>query len=373
MAETIKQGKIFGEAVQKPLQDNSNSFKETILNPYVFCVTWEQIPGRGAFEVSQQEVIENARKAAGKGKIHAVTISDNPGGNPAMSSEMFSAEIKRLGIEPLVHLALRDKNRNECESLLYGLSSSNVKNLLVLTGDYPAPAGFKGKAKPVFDLDSVQCLQLVTALNTGLEYDITGKKANLSPTDFFAGAVTSPFKQTEEELMGQYYKLKKKIDAGAKFIITQVGYDARKFQELVQWLKINNFQTPLMANIFILTHGVGRAMNANQIPGCVVTDKLLAKLDEERKDTDKGKSARLDRAAKMYAIAKGMGYRGAHIGGYGTAYEMIEYVINKGEELAPKWQELVAAFDFPQKDGFYLFQKDEKTGLNTTNFNIKKC
>ena len=69
-------------------------------------------------------------------------------------------------------------------------------------------------------------------------------------------------------------------------------------------------------------------MNDKQIPGCVVTDKLLAKLDEERKDKDKGKAARLDRAARMYAIAKGMGFRGAHVGGNGVTYEMVEYVIN---------------------------------------------
>jgi len=121
-----------------------------------------------------------------------------------------------------------------------------------------------------------------------------------------------------------------------------------------------------VANIYIMPFGAGRTMNANRIPGCIVTDKLLAKLDKERNAPDKGKSARLDRAAKMYAIAKGMGYRGAHVGGHGASYEMVEYVIKKGEELVPKWQELVAEFDFPQKDGFYLFQKDDKTGLNTT-------
>ena len=357
MADTIK---------QKPLDQSGNTFKEALLNPGVFCVTWEQSPGRGSVEIPQEEVIENARKAVGKGKIHAIGITDNPRGIPALSTEMLSVEIKRSGIEPLVHFALRDKNRNECESLLHGLSSQKVKNLLIVTGDHTSTAGFEGKAKPVFDLDSVQGLQLIAALNAGLEYDALGKKAVLTPTDFFAGAAVSPFKQTEEELLGQYSKLKKKIEAGAKFIITQIGFDARKLDELMRWLKTNNYHTPLMANIYILSFGAGRTMNANQIPGCVVTEKLLGKLDEERKEKDKGKSARLERAAKMYAIAKGMGYSGAHIGGFGATYEMVEYVVNKGEELAPKWQALVTEFDFPQKDGFYLFQKDEKTGLNTT-------
>ncbi|MDD5288690.1 MAG: methylenetetrahydrofolate reductase C-terminal domain-containing protein [Dehalococcoidales bacterium] len=342
-----------------------NTFKEAVLNPNTFCVTWEQIPGRGAFEAQQAELFENVHKAVGKGKIHAVSLADNPSGNPAISPEILSTKIMDTGIEPLVHFALRDKNRNECESLLYGLTALNVRNLLILTGDYPSPTGFKGKSKPVFDLDSVHGLQLVETMNNGLEYIAAGKKATLAPTDFFAGAAISPFKRNEAELMGQYYKLKKKIDAGAKFLITQVGYDARKFHELMQWMKINSYKTPLLANIYILSYGAGKVMNANEIAGCVVPDKLLAKLDEERKAKDKGKSDRLDRAAKMYAIAKGMGYSGAHIGGHGATYEMIEYIIGKGEELAPKWQELTAEFDFPQKDGFYLFRKDEKTGLNT--------
>ncbi|MGP8080675.1 MAG: methylenetetrahydrofolate reductase C-terminal domain-containing protein [Dehalococcoidales bacterium] len=357
MTDTVKKDNI--------IVTKTNIFKDALLNPSQFCVTWEQIPGRGAFETSQEEVIENARKAAGSGKIQAVSLTDNPSGIPAISPEMFCAEIKKLGIEPLVHFALRDKNRNECESLLHGLTALSVRNLLILTGDYPASNGFKGKGKPVFDLDSVQALQLIKSLNAGLEDNASVKKNVLAPTDFFAGSVISPFKQTEAELMGQYYKLKKKIEAGTQFVIMQVGYDIRKFHELVLWKKVNEYHTPLMANIYILPYSVGKTMNANRIPGCIVTDKLLAKLEEERNAPDKGKVTRLNRAARMYAIARGMGFSGVHIGGLRVTCEMVEYVIDRGEELTPKWQELVAEFDFPQKDGFYLFEKDEKTGLNT--------
>ncbi len=352
------------EGLQNRLEERVNSLKEVILSPDTFSVTWEQIPGRGAFEMQQEEVIENAQRAARAGKIHAISVTDNPGGNPAISTEMLCTEIKKLGIEPLVHLAFRDKNRNQCESLLYGLAALGVRNLLLLTGDYPSTSGFRGRPKPVFDLDSVHGLQLVEMMNRGMEHEAMGKKTTLAPTDFFAGAAISPFKQCEPEIMGQYYKLKKKIEAGAGFLITQVGYDARKFHELLLWLKVNGYNIPAIINIYILPFGAGKIMNANQIPGCVVPDKLLAKLDEERKAKDKGRQARLDRAAKMYAFAKGMGYAGAHIGGHGATYEMVEYIVNKGEELAPNWRDLLPEFDFPQKDGFYLFQKDEKTGLN---------
>jgi len=130
------------------------------------------------------------------------------------------------------------------------------------------------------------------------------------------------------------------------------------------WLKVKGYDIPVLANIYILPYGVAKTMNANQIAGCVVTDKLVADIAEERKVEDKGKSARLNRAAKMYALAKGMGYAGAHIGGYNVKYEMVEYVIEKGEELADDWEALISDFDYPQKDGFYFFIRDPKTRLN---------
>ena len=249
--------------------------------------------------------------------------------------------------------------------MLYGLAASGVRNILVLSGDYPSPEGFEGRPKPVFDVDSVNVVRLIETMNTGLEHVAMGKKVSLAPTDLFVGVCVSPFKQRESELMAQYYKLKKKIKAGAKFIITQVGYDARKFHEVVQWLRCNHFDVPALANIYVLPHGAAKLMNANKIPGCVVTDKLVAELAEEAKAPDKGKAARLLRSAKLYAIAKGMGYAGAHIGGHGITSEMVESIINKGEELSKDWEKLIPEFDYPQTEGFYLFEKDSRTGLNT--------
>ncbi|MFC1951421.1 methylenetetrahydrofolate reductase C-terminal domain-containing protein [Chloroflexota bacterium] len=353
------------EKLNSKLRVRANIFRDAILAPDTFCITWEQVPGRGAFEMEQEEVIENARRAAKGGRIHAVSITDNPSGNPAISAEILCSEVRKLGIEPLVHFAFRDKNRNQCESLLWGLAALTVRNLLLLTGDYPSDIGFKGRAKPVFDLDSVHGLQLVKMMNSGIEYEVMGRKATLAKTDFFAGASISPFKQSEAELMGQYYKLKKKIEAGAEFITLQLGYDARKFHEVLLWLKVHGYNIPVLANIYVLPYGVAKTMHANQIPGAIVTDKLLAEIAEERNAKDKGRSARLTRAAKMYALAKGMGYAGVHIGGYKLTYEMVEFIIERGEELAQHWRELITEFDYPQTNGSYFFKKDPETGLNT--------
>ncbi len=105
-------------------------------------------------------------------------------------------------------------------------------------------------------------------------------------------------------------------------------------------------------------------MNANRIPGCVVTGKLVAEIEKERENQDKGLKARLLRAAKMYAWMKGLGLAGVHIGGHNIKYDQVEFVIEKGEELSNNWQEWIKEFDYPQENGFYVFEKDEQTGLN---------
>lgn len=342
-----------------------NSLTESITDKDDFTVTWELIPGRGARETNQEEIFTNAEKAAESDKIDGVTITENPGGNPAISAEYLGMKVKELGVEPIVHFTCKDKNRNQIESFLYSLEREEVSNILVMTGDYPV-GGYKGASKPVYDLDPTQALDLITDLNEGLEYkDAFGRSVSLKETDFFAGAAVSPFKRLESEQMVQYYKLKKKIEKGAEFIIPQLGYDARKFHELIQFVEMNDWDVPVIGNLFVLPYGAGRAMNANRIPGCVVTDDLLEQLKKEKEAEDNGKQARLMRAAKMYAFMKGMGYSGAHIGGHGLGYEGVEFVIEKGEELAPNWRDYIHEFDFPMEDGFYYFEKDEETGLNT--------
>lgn len=342
-----------------------NRFKQSLLDKDTLSVTWELVPGRGAHEKAQENALVAAEQAAKGGKVHALTITDNPGGNPAILADYLGQEILKLGIEPLVHFTCKDKNRNQMESQLYALDRANVRNLLVMTGDYTV-SGFKGRPKPVFDLDPTHAVELIAQMNEGL--GIPGPKGMTynQKSDFFAGAAVSPFKATEAEQMVQYYKLKKKVARGAQFIVTQLGYDARKIHEVLQFMKLNDLNVPLVGNIYILPFGAAKIMNQNQLPGCVVTDKLLDELDKEKSAEDKGVGARLLRAAKMYALMKGMGFAGVHIGGHNIKYEQVEYVIEKGEELSKDWLSLVPEFDYPMPNGFYYYEKDNKTGLNTT-------
>ena len=341
-----------------------SKYQQSLLDENTFSITWELVPGRGAFEKEQEEVIASAEQAARGGKIHALTLTDNPSGRPAISAEMLGAEVNRLGIEPLVHFTCKDKNRNQLESLLYGLERAGVRNLLAMTGDYTT-AGYLGRSQPVFDLDAAQLLGLISALNAGLEVPTLRGTATLAPTHFFAGAAVSPFKALESEVMGQYYKLKKKLEAGAQFIVTQLGFDARKFHEVLLMVRHLGFgHVPVVGNLYVLLRGAAQLMNRNGLPGCVVTDKLMAIIEEEAADKATARGKRLERAAKMYAFMKGMGFAGVHIGGHGLKYEDVEFIIERGEELVPNWQDLIPEFDFPQPNGWYYFEADPETGLN---------
>ncbi len=340
-----------------------NRFKEALLDPNRFPVTWELVPGRGAREEAQEKALTLAGQAAAGGRIAALTVTDNPGGSPAMSADFMGGEILKLGIEPLVHFTGKDKNRSQIESQLYALDRAGVRNLLVMTGDYPV-GGYQGRPAPVFDLDPIHTLQLITDMNRGLEYAAGKGTVRHLPSDFFAGAAVSSFKATEAEQLAQYYKLKKKIAAGAQFIVTQLGYDARKFHEVLLFMKQNDLNVPLVGNIYILPYGAAQMMNRNELPGSVVTDKLLAEIDRERTAPDKGVAARILRAARLYAILKGMGYDGVHIGGHNVRYEQVLEIIEQGEALIPRWRELVRYFDDPISGGFYYYECDPETGLN---------
>ncbi len=351
-----------------------NRFKEALLDKKKFIYTLELVPGRGSRGKNQDDVLRTAESAAKSKLVHAVSITDNPGGHPALSPDVIGVEIARLGIDPIIHFTCKDKNRNQVESMLYSLDRNGLSNLLVMTGDFPL-YGFEGKAKPVFDLDSVQLLHLISRMNQGLDVDgkAPGGGVRLPPTHFLKGCTVSPFKKHESEVMAQYYRLHKKMKTGADFVITQLGFDARKFDELIRYLrKREDMRIPILGNVYVLNLPVARIMNRGGVPGCVVTDQLLRIYEEEAKTADKGKTASLTRAAKLIAILKGIGYDGVHIGGPNLSFENVECAVEKSNEFFPNWDRWVHEFSFPQRDGFYVFEKDEKTGLNRDMFASKR-
>jgi len=344
----------------------TNQFRKALRAQKEFIYTLELVPGRGARGKAVQETIALAEKAVKGNLVQALSITDNAGGHPALFPNVLGREICNLGMNPIIHFTCKDKNRNQIESILYALDRNGIENLLIMTGDYPL-YGFEGKAKPVYDLDSIQLLHLVNTMNEGkcIDGQAPGGGTECPPTHFFKGCAVSPFKRLEAEALAQYFKLYKKVKMGADFIITQVGYDARKFDEVLRFMRQQSIEVPIIGNVYILNRAVAGVMNRGEVPGCAVTHDLYRTIEEEGKAPDRGKAARLTRAAKLIAVLKGIGYHGVHLGGPNLKYEDVEWVIEISKEFFPNWREWVRELSFPQKNGFYLFQEDAQTGLNT--------
>jgi len=168
-----------------------------------------------------------------------VSITDNAGGNPQLSPMALGKPILYGGKEVLIHLSCKDFNRNCLESAAWELSSEGFHNILALSGDYPA-AGYHGQGKPVFDIDSIGLLTMLDEMNRGLSRPKVGRNGEREPmrqTSFFAGAVATNFKRHENEVVPQLLKLERKIACGAKFIVAQIGFDARKSHEMLCYLQ----------------------------------------------------------------------------------------------------------------------------------------
>ncbi len=326
-------------------------FRNDLLNPDQFVVTLELIPGREHGGKSVETVIRIAEDAFSDGRISAVSMTDNPGGNPSLSPDVLGSEIFKLGMDVIVHFTCRDMNRVGLESRALQLAMMGMKNILALTGDY-AGQGFAGQGAPVFDLDSVNLQCLMAMLNERIT-------AAGDPDEFMCGCAVSPFKYTEAESFAQYAKLCRKVNAGAQFIITQLGYDARKFLELRQMQKLLGIDLPVLGSVYILTPGVARVMNQGKVPGAIVTDALLKVVQDEWRVPEKGRAAGIERAARLGVVLKGLGYRGIHIGGIHKHFEPAARILDRMQQIEHQWQDFLIDFDFPVPNGFYAFSNHQ--------------
>jgi methylenetetrahydrofolate reductase (NADPH) len=163
--------------------------------------------------------------------------------------------------------------------------------------------------------------------------------------------------------MYQYLKLKKKIAAGANYAITQLGYDAAKFRELKRYVDENIGPFPILGNVYILNNRAAEKMAKGDIAGCWVSPQFQAIVKAESQEADKGRMARLERAARMVSIVRGLGYAGAYLGGTHNAGD-IRWIIQRSEILQPRWEELADELNFAPERAFYLYKSSPPAPAN---------
>ncbi len=231
-----------------------------------FVVTAEIIPPKGINVHKTLSTAEHLWRF-----VQAININENPHAVMRMSSLAVSRLLVELGMEPVFHATARDKNRLALQSELLGAAVLGVENVLVVSGDHQSLGDHK-EAKPVYDLDSVQLLHVISTLMSG--YDLAGQKLDGAPT-FFPGAVVNP---QADILELEIIKMEKKVAAGARFFQTQAIYDVDALAAFME--QIEHLNTKVLAGIVLLkSHRMGRFMN-DKIPGIRVPESLLQRMQK---------------------------------------------------------------------------------------------
>lgn len=328
------------------------TFAERLARPGEFLIVMELAPWAGSLDDDAGEsTLVAARELAADARVAALSITDNAGGHPRLSPVTLAEEFVAHGRDVIVHVACRDRSRTALQSLGWELKSHGLHNILAISGDYPVE-GYEGLSRAVFDLDSVSLLQMYAGMG-----------------GFTLGAGVSPYKRFERELIPQYLKLAAKIRAGASFVISQVGYDARKADEFLRYMALHELRAPAIANAYILTRGAARAFHSGSIPGCVVTDDLLALVERQATSPDKGRAFFTEFAAKQVAVARGLGYRGIYISGHRRAEQVHQILEQAAAFGANDWHDLVADISFPIPGTFSYFEPDATGRLNSDRVN----
>ncbi|HRS71763.1 MAG TPA: methylenetetrahydrofolate reductase [Anaerohalosphaeraceae bacterium] len=173
-----------------------------------------------------------------------IALPQNPGGvaniDPADVLAAVTGKNLLGQLDCIPHVSCKDSNSDGLISTLAGYRQQGIQSILALTGDKPA------SAKKVFELESIGLLSLIKRLNRQAMLAAKPGQWN-SVHQFYAGAAVSPYKYTEPSLMQQYYKMEKKIAAGAEFLITQVGWDWKKTLELTLILRTTGLRSLLSA------------------------------------------------------------------------------------------------------------------------------
>ena len=229
-----------------------------------FAVTTEMAPPKGT---DLSHLIECAKMCVGR--VHGANVTDFQSAVMRATSLATCKLLKDIGLEPVIQITGRDRNRIAIEGEMLSAGVFGIPNLLALTGDHTS-VGDHPKAKPVFDLDSVSILQTASTLNSGVDsvgLELKGK------TDFYLGACVTP---EYDPIEVQLLKMQKKINAGAKFFQTQAVYDIehmRKFRELTK-----DMDCKILAGIVPLkSPGMAKFMTAN-VPGIFVPEDQIERL-----------------------------------------------------------------------------------------------
>jgi len=241
------------------------SLLERSLSEGEFVVTTELTPPKG---IDLTELYANADYL--KGHVHGINLTDSHRARMTVDPKAVAHLLLSRGIEPIVQITARDRNRIAIQADLLGASALGIENFVFMTGDSPV-GGDHPNAKAVFDLSTAEMLAAAEGLRLGR--DMQGNELNGAP-NLFLGAVANP---AAKSLEAEIANTQRKADNGAKFLQTQAIFEPARLETFMRSLQRDGVSV-LAGVIPLKSAKMARWLNAN-VPGIIVSEALLAELD----------------------------------------------------------------------------------------------
>jgi methylenetetrahydrofolate reductase (NADPH) len=280
-----------------------------------FVLTAELECPRGASAAN----VERQARTYGR-LVDAVNCTDNSAAVARMSPVAAAAIAARSGVLPLVQLTCRDRNRIALQSDILGAAAVGAAGIVCMWGD-PPETGNHPDAKGVYDLTTLDLLRTVTALNGGRF--ISGDRV-ASPPDLLAGAVITP-----EDSDASVQNLAAKVDAGATFVQTQIGYDLGIFDAWMHRVRAAGLhrRVRILAGVAPIRRLSIARFLANEVPGVTVPDAVMERL-ENAKDVEA--EGIVVAAERLRAVSTIEGVGGAHIMTFGWMEGVERVLVSAG-------------------------------------------
>ncbi len=273
----------------------SHNFQQAVLNKE-FLVTAEVAPPKGGNPARMMEVATKL-----KGRVHAVNVTDGSRAVLRMSSVAASVILHQHGIEPVCQVACRDRNCIGLQADLMGAYALGIRNVLALTGD-PIKAGDHKTSRPVFELESVRLLKLISKLNIGVDFNDQAMPDNA--LNLFPGAAVDPQLKSWSGLQRRF---EKKLEAGAQFFQSQMITDFDKLDKFMSQIACVS-DKPILAGIFLLKSAKNAQFINKYVPGVNIPDSIIERLANAEKPLEEG----VQIAAEQLKLAQTM-CQGVHL------------------------------------------------------------
>ena len=257
-------------------------------------ITAELMPPRGGDPIRSLKIAQLL-----KNKVHAVNVTDGSRAIMRMCSLAMSKLLLESGIEPIMQISCRDRNKIAIQSDILGANALGIKNILCITGD-SVKAGDQQKTKAVHEFEAVRLLKQIQSFNQGI--DPTFEQLPDKRTEIFSGAAVDPSCRNQRSLKSRTIKKK---EAGANFLQTQIVMDRKCLADFCNEIS-NPLEIPVIAGVFLLKSYKNALFINKFVPGANIPENVLNRLKDAKNPLQEGILIASEQAKDFINIADGI-------------------------------------------------------------------